>query len=359
MRKKIRTIFYKIPQKTPKMETLDEVLKQIISEYSTSSERDSALKILEAIIEQINIAEREYSEQIDIYNLILEALPTPIWVLNDDGSYFYHNQSARKIKRILEVCPSEFSECEVIFEGENYLMHKIEKNAKTIITATNITNEKQRERLASMGQISAHLAHEIRNPVGAISLMISSLLNEDLSANTKLCMLQMKKAIWQVERLIKATLMLSKGVQSTRKVHSSDIIRQSVEGALNYIDYGKKIDFFYNVSAESIVCDDELLGMLMQNLILNAVDAIEESEGVETGVIKIEFFMQGAQNLQILRVYDNGEGASDEANLFSAFKSTKIKGNGLGLALCKQIANAHNGNISYHKEPKYFEVKFG
>lgn len=359
MRKKIRTIFYKIPQKTPKMETLDEVLKQIISEYSTSSERDSALKILEAIIEQINIAEREYSEQIDIYNLILEALPTPIWVLNDDGSYFYHNQSARKIKRILEVCPSEFSECEVIFEGENYLMHKIEKNAKTIITATNITNEKQRERLASMGQISAHLAHEIRNPIGAISLMISSLLNEDLSANTKLCMLQMKKAIWQVERLIKATLMLSKGVQSTRKVHSSDIIRQSVEGALNYIDYGKKIDFFYNVSAESIVCDDELLGVLMQNLILNAVDSIEESEGVETGVIKVEFFMQGAQNLQILRVYDNGEGASDEANLFSAFKSTKIKGNGLGLALCKQIASAHNGNISYHKEPKYFEVKFG
>lgn len=359
MRKKIRTIFRKIPQKTPKMETLDEVLKQIISEYSTSSERDSALKILEAIIEQINIAEREYSEQIDIYNLILEALPTPIWVLNDDGSYFYHNQSARKIRRILEICPSEFSECEVIFEGENYLMHKIQKNAKTIITATNITNEKQRERLASMGQISAHLAHEIRNPIGAISLMISSLLNEDLSANTKLCMLQMKKAIWQVERLIKATLMLSKGVQSTRKVHSSDIIRQSVEGALNYIDYGKKIDFFYNVSAESIVCDDELLGVLMQNLILNAVDAIEESEGLETGVIKIEFFMQGAQNLQILRVYDNGEGASDEANLFSAFKSTKIKGNGLGLALCKQIASAHNGNISYHKEPKYFEVKLG
>ena len=341
------------------METLDEVLKQIISEYSTSSERDSALKILEAIIEQINIAEREYSEQIDIYNLILEALPTPIWVLNDDGSYFYHNQSARKIKRILEVCPSDFSECEVIFEGENYLMHKIEKNAKTIITATNITNEKQRERLASMGQISAHLAHEIRNPIGAISLMISSLLNEDLSANTKLCMLQMKKAIWQVERLIKATLMLSKGVQSTRKVHSSDIIRQSVEGALNYIDYGKKIDFFYNVSAESIVCDDELLGVLMQNLILNAVDSIEESEGVESGVIKVEFFMQGAQNLQILRVYDNGDGASDETNLFSAFKSTKIKGNGLGLALCKQIASAHNGNISYHKEPKYFEVKLG
>ena len=338
------------------METLDEVLKQIISEYSSSKERDSALKILEAIIEQINIAEMEYSEQIDIYNLILEALPTPIWVLNGDGTYFYHNQSARKIQYILEICPSEFSECEVDFKGENYLMHRIEKNAKTIITATNITNEKQRERLASMGQISAHLAHEIRNPIGAINLMISSLLNEDLDAKTKLYMLQMKKAIWQVERLIRATLMLSKGIQSTRGVHPSEIIRQSVDSALNYIDYSKKIDFFYAVSAESIVCDDELLGVLMQNLILNAIDAIEESERVESGVIKVEFFTQGAQ---ILRVYDNGDLAKDENNLFTAFKSTKIKGNGLGLALCRQIARAHNGEISYHKEPKYFEVKFG
>lgn len=339
------------------METLDEVLKQVISDSRTGKERDSALKILEAIIEQINIAEREYSEQIDIYNLILEALPTPIWVLNDDGSYFYHNQSARKIKRILEVCPREFSECEVLFEGENYLMHKIEKNAKTIITATNITNEKQRERLASMGQIAAHLAHEIRNPVGAINLMISSLLNEDLDAKRKLCMLQMKKAIWQVERLIKATLMLSKGVQSTRQRHKSEVIKECVDSALNYVDFGKEIAFSYDVREDFIICDLELLNMLMQNLILNAIDSIEESESAESGAIRVVFKCEN--DAQILRVYDNGEPARDEANLFSAFKSTKVKGNGLGLALCKQIAGAHNGEISYHKEPKYFEVKFG
>ncbi|MGX3011697.1 sensor histidine kinase [Helicobacter sp. 23-1044] len=337
------------------METLDEVLKQIISEYSTSSERDSALRILEAIIEQINIAEREYSEQIAIYNLILEAIPTPIWVLNADGTFFYHNSHARALHSILEICPSDFSECEVLFENENYLMHKTTKNAKTIITATNITNEKQKERLASMGQISAHLAHEIRNPVGAINLMISSLLNENFDAKSKLCLLQMKRAIWQVERLIRATLMISKGVKSTKCVHSSDIIRQSVEGAIKYIDYGKKIDFFYDIRAESIVCDGELLNVLVQNLISNAIDVIEDSEIAESGIIKVEFFAQGAQ---ILRIYDNGDEASDLANLFIPFKSTKSKGNGLGLALCKEIANAHNGEISYHKTPKYFEVKF-
>lgn len=338
------------------METLDEVLKQIISEYSESKERDSALRILEAIIEQINIAEGEYSEQIDIYNLVLEAIPMPIWVRNSDGSYFYHNSQARAIQRILELCPSDFSESEVVFNGENYLMHKIIKNDKTIITATNITNEKQKERLASMGQISAHLAHEIRNPIGAISLMISSLLGDDLDIKTKMLILQMKKAIWQVERLIKATLMISKGIQSTQQVNPSSIIKNCVEDALNYLDYSKKIDFLYDIQAESIVCDCELLNILLQNLISNAIDSIEESDSVESGIIKIAF--SASAQTQILRVYDNGDLANDEANLFAAFKSTKVKGNGLGLALCKQIAKAHNGNICYHKSPKCFEVRF-
>lgn len=338
------------------METLDEVLKQIISEYSSSKERDSALKILQAIIEQINIAEGEYSEQINIYNLILEAIPMPIWVLNSDGSYFYHNSNARAIHNILEVCPNDFCESEVIFDGENYLVHKIIKNDKTIITATNITNEKQKERLASMGQISAHLAHEIRNPVGAINLMISSLLNEDLDIKTKMLILQMKKAIWQVERLIKATLMISKGIQSTKQKNSSEIIKIAIEDALNYLDYSKKIDFIYDIQAESIVCDCELLNVLLQNLISNAIDSIEDSDSVESGIIKISFFCD--KSMQILKIYDNGNLANDEANLFMAFKSTKIKGNGLGLALCKQIANAHNGDINYHKSPKCFEVRF-
>ena len=342
------------------MENLDEVFKQIISEYSTHStakERDSALKILDAFIKQIDSAQSEYNELKNTFNLVLEALPTPIWVINSDGSFFYHNSVARKIHRILEICPQDFSEFEAVFEGENYLMHKITKNHKIIITATNITNEKQRERLANMGQISAHLAHEIRNPVGAIVLMISSLLNEDLDFKTKLCILQMKKAIWQVERLIKATLMISKGIQSTRQRHKSDIIQQWVEDCLSYFDYAKKIDFSFEIGAESIICDGELLNILLQNLILNAIDSIEESESVERGEIKVAFECSGES--QTLRIYDNGEAVREAENLFVAFKSTKSKGNGLGLALCKQIAEAHNGEIFYQKEPKCFMVRLG
>lgn len=338
------------------MENLDEVFKQIISEHN-AKERDSALKILDEFIKQIDSAHNEYNELQNTFNLVLEALPTPIWVINSDGSFFYHNSVARKIQGILEICPQDFSEFEVVFESENYLMHKITKNNKIIITATNITNEKQRERLANMGQFSAHLAHEIRNPVGAIVLMISSLLNENLDFKTKLCILQMKKAIWQVERLIKATLMISKGIQSTRQTHKSEIIKQCADDCLSYFDYAKKIDFSFDIRAEAIICDSELLNILLQNLILNAIDSIEESENIERGEIKITF--ECDRKSQFLKIYDNGNKVCEVENLFIAFKSTKLKGNGLGLTLCKQIVEAHNGEIFYQKEPKCFVARLG
>lgn len=347
------------------MDNLDEVFKQIISEYSTDSEgkgRDSALKILDAFIKQIDCAQSEYNELQNTFNLVLEALPMPIWVINSDGSFFYYNFGARQIHKILESCPNDFSEFEASFGDENYLLHKITKNDKIIITATNITNEKQRERLASMGQISAHLAHEIRNPVGAVTLMISSLLNENLDIKTKLCILQMKKAIWQVERLVRATLMLSKGIKSTRTTHKSDIIQHCIEDLMGYFDCSKKIDFVYDIRAKDIVCDGELLNILLQNLISNAIDSIEESENIVCGEIKVEFLLEKCGErgeLQILRIYDNGDDAKEVANLFTAFKSTKAKGNGLGLALCKQITEAHNGAISYQQTPKCFVVNLG
>ena len=236
-------------------------------------------------------------------------------------------------------------------------MQRIKKHNKTLITATNITNEKRKERLASMGQVSAHLAHEIRNPIGAIALMLS-ILSKNIDSKHSIYILEMKKALWRVERLINTTLLFCKGVKAACLRHNSVVIKSSIEDSIIYFEYSKNIDFVYEIKADSIWCDLELLELLLQNLISNAIEAIEECDEIENGIIKIEFFIK--DNKQILKVYDNGILASDIENLFEAFKSTKIKGNGLGLAFCKQIAQAHNGDILYNdKYEKYFLVSFG
>lgn len=340
------------------MDSFEELFKQIISSVKTSDERESSIRILDEFIKQIDKAEGEFNNLKDLFSLVLEALPNPIWVIEQNGEYFYYNSYAKKIDGILQVCPSEFSECEILFDKEYYLMQKSKKNDKILITATNITNEKQKERLASMGQISAHLAHEIRNPIGAISLMISSLLKKDISPSIKVYILEMTKAIWRVERLINATLMFSKGdVRAITQRFSSSIIEESIKDCIAYFEYSKHIDFIFNINSENITCDRELLELLLQNLILNAIEAIEDSESISSGEIRVEFSVE--DEVQLLKIYDNGDEASDIENLFEAFKSTKVKGNGLGLALCKQIAKAHGGDIAYYKSPnKHFLVTF-
>ena len=339
------------------MDSLEDIFKSISSSIETKDQKEHILSILDEFINQTYKAEKEFNDLKEVFSLVLESIPNPIWVINEDGSYFYYNLYAKNIDDILKKYPQELNECEILFDKEYYLLQKIKKHNKTLITATNITNEKRKERLASMGQISAHLAHEIRNPIGAIALMLSS-LSKNIDSKHSIYILEMKKALWRVERLINTTLLFCKGVKATSQKYDSSVIKSSIEDSIIYFEYSKNVDFVYDIQESSIWCDLELLELLLQNLISNAIDAIEECDEIENGIIKIEFFIE--DNKQILKVYDNGILASDVENLFEAFKTTKIKGNGLGLAFCKQIAEAHNGGILYNdKGEKYFLVSLG
>ncbi|RDU58277.1 PAS domain-containing sensor histidine kinase [Helicobacter sp. MIT 99-5507] len=339
------------------MDSFEDIFKSISSNIHTKDQKEHILSILDEFINQTYKAEKEFNDLKEVFSLVLESIPNPIWVINEDNSYFYYNSYAKKIDDILKKYPQELNECEILFEKEYYLMQRSKKHNKTLITATNITNEKRKERLASMGQISAHLAHEIRNPIGAIALMLSS-LSKNIDSKHSIYILEMKKALWRVERLINTTLLFCKGVKAISQKYDSSLIKSNIEDSVVYFEYSKNIDFIYDIRVDSIWCDLELLELLLQNLISNAIEAIEECDEIENGIIKIEFFIK--DNKQILKVYDNGVLASDIDNLFEAFKTTKIKGNGLGLAFCKQIAEAHNGIITYNdKGKKYFLVSLG
>lgn len=342
------------------MDNYEDIFKQISSNIRTKKDKETILSVLDEVINQTYKLENEFNDLKDVFSLVLESLPNPIWVINNDGSYFYYNSYASKLNGIFDKLPNNFYhhsffECEILFNNDFYLIQKNTKHDKVIIAATNITNEKRKERLISMGQISAHLAHEIRNPIGAITLIASSLLKR-VNDKDKLYVLEIKKAIWRVERLINVTLLFSRGIKEiSKQVHNSDIIKSSIVDFIDYIEYSKDIKIIYDIKVNHIICDGELLYLLLQNIILNAIEAIEEMDNVDYGVIRIEFFNENKK--QILNIYDSGIIVSDEDNLFEAFKTTKIKGNGLGLSLCKQIVEAHNGAIIYNAYPdKHFRV---
>jgi two-component system, NtrC family, nitrogen regulation sensor histidine kinase NtrY len=92
--------------------------------------------------------------------------------------------------------------------------------------------------------------------------------------------------------------------------------------------------------AVSISADADQLDQLLINLVRNAADAALETSGAVT------VSWSGADETVEIRVVDGGPGLSGTANLFVPFYTTKANGSGIGLVLCRQIAEAHGGTLT-------------
>ncbi|MDX1295218.1 MAG: ATP-binding protein, partial [Sulfurimonadaceae bacterium] len=101
--------------------------------------------------------------------------------------------------------------------------------------------------------------------------------------------------------------------------------------------------------------DKDLLEMMFTNFIFNAIDAIELDDN-EEGSVEVVYIPDESYHRFV--VFDSGVPIENENLLFEAFQSTKEKGNGLGLVLTQQIAQAHGGDVKLADgERKGFEVR--
>ncbi len=333
--------------------------KQML-ENLNSKEKDFFKKTLEGLIEQTYNVEKEYKELNTSYqNLqnflkqIVEVLPNAIWVIDKDGEIFLQNSEAKKYKNLIKKIDLNISSCEIEYNGLYFLIKTNIAYGKKIISATDITNEKRSERLASMGQIAAHLSHEIRNPIGSVSLMAST-LSKRVTLKNKPLVQEIKKAIWRVERIIKATLLFTKGVSLSKSTFSIKDLLNDLKSGISYYSYSKNIDFIFSLPEEKINADFDLLSIVLQNFLFNAIDAIEEDEK-ENGFVKIEY--QNKTKNAIFKITDSAPMIKNKNILYEPFKTTKTKGHGLGLALSLEIVKAHNGQIELLKNEKGFKIK--
>ena len=162
---------------------------------------------------------------------------------------------------------------------------------------------------------------------------------------------QIQKGIWRVERIIKATLLFTKGLSITPKEFNFLDIKSECEEALKFYEYSKDITFELNFPDAFYCGDFDLIAMVFQNILFNAIDAIEEDENDE-GVVRLSY--EKTPNEHKFIVYDSGVSIKNENIVFEPFKTSKLKGNGLGLHLCLQIIEAHKGSIEITLEPKTF-----
>jgi two-component system NtrC family sensor kinase/two-component system sensor histidine kinase AtoS len=136
--------------------------------------------------------------------------------------------------------------------------------------------------------------------------------------------------------------MFSKGVEAAKERFLWSELEQSLLESIEYYAYSKDIAFIFPQEDFELVADKDLLEMLFSNFIINAIDAIESDDSDE-GVVEIVY--SADTQTHTFTIYDSGVAIEDKKNLFEAFKSTKLKGNGLGLVLSRQIAQAHGGDV--------------
>ncbi len=198
-----------------------------------------------------------------------------------------------------------------------------------------------KERLALIGEMSATIAHEIRNPLGGIR-GFASFLAQDLAENDprQRFVKKIMQGIQTLEHIINDLLEYARPIEikpETRPL--CELIRASLE----FLSYDKKnITILVECSPEIKSKFDFIrMKQVLTNIIVNSIQSITNQ-----GEIKIKGEVEN--NYIRIVIKDNGCGIKPETlpKIFSPFFSTKEKGTGLGLALCAKIIEAHGGQIN-------------
>lgn len=200
----------------------------------------------------------------------------------------------------------------------------------------------QQEKQAAFGLLAAGIAHEVGNPLAAISSLVQLMNRKELDPQMHERLGLIDEQLLRIQRTLRELIEFSRpGLQQVTRFDVHDVINN----ALNIAKYYKrkkgksiKTRFADNLPQISAVRDQILQVFL--NLILNALDATEEGEGI---VIET---MHTDQSV-IIRVTDNGRGIieADRAKLFEPYFTTKSTGTGLGLFISKNIVEQANGTI--------------
>ncbi|MDD5360974.1 MAG: response regulator [Ignavibacteria bacterium] len=197
------------------------------------------------------------------------------------------------------------------------------------------------DRLATIGKMSAVLAHEIRNPLNSIRIN-ADILNETVvfTENQKRRIRIIQKEVDRLNNLVKDVLMFSRqsgliAIEFNLK-NLIDGIHQQI---VNVIEE-KKIVFDNRIPDIKIKGDLEKLKQVFLNLILNSVDAI-----FEDGTITITANVDNETNNLCISVIDNGCGVANSEKMFEPFYTSKNLGTGLGLSISQNIIKQHNGEL--------------
>ncbi len=200
----------------------------------------------------------------------------------------------------------------------------------------------RKNRLADLGQMASHVAHEVRNSLVPLTLYLSLLRRQlDRSDSTSETLDKIESGFTALEAIVSDLLQFTSHRAPSKQVFQLNSMVEEVCAALapQFVAQGISADLDIPKQV-AVAADHDMLRRATLNLILNALDAMPRGgELAVTGT----YSPVGIE----LEIADTGPGIVEEAepHLFEPFFTTKSGGTGLGLAIVERIATAHGGDV--------------
>jgi len=215
------------------------------------------------------------------------------------------------------------------------------------------------ERHEAWGSLARKLAHEIKNPLTPIQLIIDRLKNKystdlkeqnknDLNENLKIINNQIK----QIEKLVNEFSDFARMPKPVfQKNDLAKLMKDNIK-LLKELDKTIEIEFKSNVHQLFLNCDKEQISRVFLNLIKNSIESIQQKAEKNTNFISnISIELNDHDDHISLIINDNGIGFDSLNNnikeILNPYFTTKKQGTGLGLSIVNKIINDHNGNIEF------------
>ena len=270
----------------------------------------------------------------------------------DWQNQFIPEEELRELALRLLVLPAVGFLTHQLAQANRSEARKLQATAEQLAAANRSLEEaeahvRRTDRLAALGQLTAGLAHELRNPLGTMKTSAEMLLRSVPAENT----VAHEMASYVSEEVDRTNSLITRFLDFARPQH----LRKAMEDENAMLDRavarfereGNRLPVFKNFAPEipPIPLDNELMERVILNLLANAAQA-SGAGGVIT--IKTKLAEVAGKSMVELSVIDRGSGiaAKNLETIFNPFFTTKPDGVGLGLPICSKIVTEHEGQIT-------------
>jgi two-component system sensor histidine kinase PilS (NtrC family) len=221
------------------------------------------------------------------------------------------------------------------------------------------------DRLAAVGELSAGIAHEIRNPLASISGSVEVLKDEhSLSEESQKLLDLIVKETGRLNQILKDFLEYARiGPSVLSKVELVRLLDEVIQIAQRHPSFKQNISINKSLSSTAlyVLGEENQIKQIILNLLVNAMESMEEKGGeiliTDKSLSQLDqFYFNGEEPEESewipIAVIDQGKGMTDEQKekTFSPFSSTKKNGTGLGLAIVQRLVNNLGGRIDFRSQ---------